>query len=499
MPDKKSFVTLVIIISMIISFSTSINVCAQEEPAGDEEGTFITVAPDALIVFDLSGSMGLNPVGTSDIYGDASCAGPFYAASGTGHTVDCSRIAIAKRVLFNILDDDNNNIIDSQDAKSLGIRIGYMRFTVGDDTAGIYSSGNNRLITKISELGKDTGTSYSLTYCGNSTSCASTVTACSTGECIVGATAAGGTPLASSLREARTYLDAHKASDKAKACRQKFVILLTDGEDSYACGGNGASCQGENYKRRRETVAAAKQLKDAGYKVYVVGFGANMPQYLQWTLNWMAYYGGSDNPLEANSGNTSHYNISATDYFPAGVTSCQTDTQTETADCCTYGCSPVANFKAKNNDPAYTNLTGYAFITGNADQLTAALKSLFGIIRDSTYSFTQAAVQAVRTVDENFLYEASFQPATYDPFWIGHLKRYSIQTDGTVNTTEDWDAGVILSGTSAGSRNILTYTGGSLKSFTYDNMTNADLGAAERLRKEMQLSTISAAVKLMEL
>ena len=55
------------------------------------------------------------------------------------------------------------------------------------------------------------------------------------------------------------------------------------------------------YARRRETVAATKQLADAGYKVFVVGFGSQMPTYLQNTLNWMAWYGGTDNPLVVNS------------------------------------------------------------------------------------------------------------------------------------------------------------------------------------------------------
>ena len=28
----------------------------------------------------------------------------------------------------------------------------------------------------------------------------------------------------------------------------------------------------------------------------MIGFGAGMPDYLEKTLNWMAYYGGTDNP-----------------------------------------------------------------------------------------------------------------------------------------------------------------------------------------------------------
>ncbi len=111
--------------------------------------------------------------------------------------------------------------------------------------------------------------------------------------------------MASALNEAKLYLDAHKAADSGSACRQKFVILITDGQDTFACNGNGTDTQSDMYKRRKASVKAAKALKDAGYKVFVVGFGANMPNELKNTLNWMAYYAGTDNPAATKSGNTS--------------------------------------------------------------------------------------------------------------------------------------------------------------------------------------------------
>ncbi len=51
----------------------------------------------------------------------------------------------------------------------------------------------------------------------------------------------GGTPLAASLVEAKKYFTENvNPSDTAIECRQKFVILITDGEDTYACSGNGS-------------------------------------------------------------------------------------------------------------------------------------------------------------------------------------------------------------------------------------------------------------------
>ena len=230
---------------MVISLTVPLNIvwAEEEEPAGDEEATFISVAPDALIILDLSGSMKFNPNGADNlVYGNSTsctasstycnysdCSGGFCKDTHTNCSTNCSRLAIAKRALFNILDNDNNSTINSADSDSLGIRIGFMRFkdigdgNSGNDTSGNYNSGSIKLVTKISELGKETGTSYSLTYCGNSGTCASTATSCTKGECIVGETYGGGTPIASSLKEAKKYLDDHKASDLSKACRQKFV------------------------------------------------------------------------------------------------------------------------------------------------------------------------------------------------------------------------------------------------------------------------------------
>ena len=137
------------------------------------------------------------------------------------------------------------------------------------------------------------------------------------------------------------------------------------------------------------------------------------------------------------------------------------------------------NFKATNNDPGYLSLAGYAFLAANADDLTNALRSAISTIREATYSFTQASIQAVRTIDENFLYEASFSPLlspNNDPFWLGHLKRYSIDSAGDIASTSDWDGGEILSARSAGSRVIYTYKSGSLTEFNSTNITMADLG-----------------------
>ncbi len=69
----------------------------------------------------------------------AACSTP--CTSG-GCTDNCSRLDIAKRSVFNILDDNNNGMINSQDETSLGVRLGYMRFygCASDDTGNSYTA-----------------------------------------------------------------------------------------------------------------------------------------------------------------------------------------------------------------------------------------------------------------------------------------------------------------------------------------------------------------------
>jgi Tfp pilus tip-associated adhesin PilY1 len=432
----KKIISLIITAMAFMFLITGIG--QADTPAPGEEALFTTsTAPDALFLLDLSGSMDWNPAGGSNIWGGSSCSGTFYSSSGTGHTVNCSRLAIAKRAIFNVLDDNNDGTINTSDEGSLGVRIGYMRYydCTGDDTGGSYTSGCIQ-IPGSSSSRRYIGSKYSQIYCNSSTSC----TIGSTGSYSVGGESAnGGTPIGSALNEAKLYLDAHKAADAAKACRQKFVIFLTDGSDTFSCSGSGAECDGGRYKGRREAVARAKALADAGYRVFVIGFGVAMPDYLENTLNWMAYYGGTDNPNAANTGSTSGFT-------PGTPGACTTASDAVSATC--YDSSnpsgvSTSNFKANSNDPGYAALSGYAFLAGDADQLAAAMKTAINIIREATYSFSQASVQSSRTTDENFLYEGSFQPVTGDPFWLGHLKKYQINSDGTVGSML-WDAGTIL-------------------------------------------------------
>ncbi len=462
------------------------------EPVAGEEALFVSsTQPDALILLDLSGSMTWNPAGDNLPYGATSsciadttncsgtgCSGGFCGSSKSACATDCSRLAITKNAIFKILDDNADGVINTADDGSLGVRLGYMRFyycqNSTDDTGTDYTSGCNKLIKAIN-------TTYSVI--NNSVQLAS---------------ASGGTPLASALKEAKLYLDAHKDKDSSKSCRQKFVILITDGSDTYACGAGGAECDSHRYKNRRAVVARAKALSDAGYKVFVIGFGSAMPPYLRNTLNWMAYYGGTDNPNSVNSVDATAYNIATTTdctatspanpsaccnlnssgCYPSGVTECTNDTSTLTSACYdsehpypTSSGISQSNYRASANDPGYLDLSGYAYLAGSAAELSAALKASINIIREATFSFSQASIQSSRTTDENFVYEGSFQPVNNDPFWLGHLRKYPINADGTVASTYV-DAGNVLKAASYSSRNIKTCIGCSASYSTPTSLTD---------------------------
>ncbi len=134
-----------------------------------------------------------------------------------------------------------------------------------------------------------------------------------------------------------------------------------------------------------------------------------------------------------------------------------------------------------------SSLSGYAFLANDSDELEAAFRQAISVIREATYSFSQASVASSRLIDENYIYEAAFQPINGDPFWLGHVTKYQINNDGTIGAAI-WDAGQVLQGTDAASRNIQTYKSGALTAFTTTNITAANLGvthhhAAKRNRR----------------
>ena len=461
------------------------------------------VSPDVLIVLDLSGSMEYAAVGrymytdstqhckstTVPFYPDAThsgytarcdyidtwtpgipvwaadetCSPPFYIGSGTGHTTDCSRVAIAKRAIKNLLDYDNNKKIDSNDEKNFKVRIGYMRYSgaeIKDDSPWDYT-----------QLGKYITQGGNTLRVGIPTTdpfpCESCCSYCDLGSAVDAEAnkTIGGTPLAPALEEAAIYLDFHDSNDLGKSCRQKFVVLITDGQDTRSCGGNGSENEIVNgvdirYKGRKASVAAAYNLWQNGqrinattglpksYKLFVIGFGADLPQYLANTLEWMAYYGGTNNPDATDSQIPNPIPITPTSYTP-------NDYSKGTGAC-------AAN---SSNDPASATITGYAYFASNAQALSDSLTKAFNYIASSRLSFSVSTVAAFRTTAENYLYQASFQPLNGDPFWLGHLQKYNLNSDGSLGSMI-WDAGDKLKSRNYSTRKLYTLLSGAVVPFS---------------------------------
>lgn len=135
--------------------------------------------------------------------------------------------------------------------------------------------------------------------------------------------------------------------------------------------------------------------------------------------------------------------------------------------------------KAKLDEMAVhggTATNGHAYYADDTEELISGLNLILQDIIEQIYSFSTASVQSSRVADENFIYQASFEPAGDNPFWHGHLKKYTLEEDGNVGSAQ-WDAGLKLQSKAAAGRTIKTYKAGSVIDFTIANLAKEDLEA----------------------
>jgi Tfp pilus tip-associated adhesin PilY1 len=391
--------------------------------------------PNVLIILDRSGSMRRIPDDTAV----GSYCGDNPWGSGCANE---NKISIAVRVLADLQDDTNNLAVDNtDDPNGLGVRLGYAEFLSvpsgsptgeGEGAAPQYNYGNIRVRWGV-------GSNYTDIF--------TTINRSDTG---------GWTPNGTALREALQYFtnDASITGDAAKACRKHYVILVTDGMDTVTC-----EAGTESTRNRRSGAYAAFQLRntdtlntevpDPGIPVYVVGLG-NLPAADQNVLNWIAFHGGTDNPLMTNAGNTAA--VSA----PAALCSDGTDPQSQ-------------------------NLSGYAFIATSAGQLATALKA--AILQIRTGSYTRSA--PVLSLAGSTLYQGYFLL----PGWMGHLEAFALDSNGTPQTPSTYDAGTLLLNRSADTREMFTAVAGG-GGFTRTPFTVAN---ANTLQAPLNAATLAEA------
>lgn len=139
-----------------------------------------------------------------------------------------------------------------------------------------------------------------------------------------------------------------------------------------------------------------------------------------------------------------------------------------------------------------TAVEGKAYYANDLDQLSAALNRVFESIMNRSFSFSTASVSASRVKDENYLYEASFLPypqSSMEPFWLGYLRQYTIEEDGSVAMSHNWDAGRVLQ-TSTLARNLWTLKSGAKTDFNTTNITAADLDVAGVTQRDLVVNFI---------
>ncbi len=248
----------------------------------------------------------------------------------------------------------------------------------------------------------------------------------------------GGTPTAKALNTAQTFF--HDAYNASQICRPNFAVLITDGEDTkggvsptptgngyapdYYCGGSfnpdGKWCGGQTGQVARNNGVIREAANLLSYspsvKLFTVGVGI--------------------------SDTTADKNVLREVLRRAAE---QTNDQATNDEFTTIGA---------NGDDTSRG-AGRAFFATDADSLSYAMRIAFHQMSLGTYSFTAPTVASVRMTDRNYVYKASFAPASPPAtFWNGSLQAGTINTDNTI--TWLWDADNVLKGTSPSSRRIYT-------------------------------------------
>jgi len=423
--------------------------------ADDSDIFRFRATPNVLIIVDGSGSMCRTSGGTE--VGDLDGKDRDFCVNATG-TQTSSRTDVAYRVLYQLLNGDGsapggslpspfptqlshvsgadagsyNNNLTRADEDAVKLRLGLMIYGTG--TYGTYSA-----IQVPVAINGATDTNLP----PFTTSYASFWTAIK-GNLIPNG--GNSTPMARSLEAARgRFFPIAATGDGSAACRRKFVVLITDGEDTIANGGsgsvptyysgstfnpNGVSGNTGQIARNTESISQAKLLADANVTLFVVGVGMKKDssgndaphlRVLRQVLRHMAKQDGSALSISEYTGNPG------------------TDDNTIGA--------------------------GKAFFADDATELLAALQASFDSIVLQSYSFTAPVVPAVRTTDSNRLYLASFTPDNPpETFWAGSCASINLNSDGSVpaNLTPatNWEAGDRLTSAnrnySSNSRNVYT-------------------------------------------
>jgi hypothetical protein len=282
-----------------------------------------------------------------------------------------------------------------------------------------------------------------------------------------------------------------RAYDTSATCRTKFVILITDGEDTRGLGGEtntnpryyypgktGAACgtapndypadqysgcyipetsvppystatlpsgsatnrfypnawenfstgtPGGQLQRHNWLIEQGQALKNANIQLFVVGVGL----------------GGTQQNAASGPKTAQPMNVALRHVLRRVAQ--QGNVQTSAAELYNigtgYGGAVENTAISIVPDPVTGKPIEHAFFATSADDLSQALGKIIRSITSTKYSFTAPTVATVRTTDKNFLYTAYFEPGVPpDTLWPGHIYSRSLYDNGAINPTVLWDA-----------------------------------------------------------
>ncbi len=520
---------------------------------GDTDDLFtLNLRPNVLIMVDGSGSMddtdgGKYTVNYCVVWDKGVC--DQYASDLDVDGVDNTRNDVALSVVLDLLDANGDGQVDSADEAVLGVRLGLMYYTSGGDSDKDDARPRAEIDYSFETIAP-MGTPYAdikkaiidpilagvpdpklvvgkLRGCGATPSEYSPDTAaCGSGQAAVYTSgvlttppaqtrwgyALNDTPTAEALEYLEHYwLPEQLFSDSAAACRENFIILITDGaSDGFTPPEDIAASLYNNGTAKVHGLGVLEGFKDR--------FGNTIPIPESYTYQ---FEDKDDITLTRDftkklAGGVDELDIKLPSDVPGASppASCPADCYAydpngddpdkvppETLgyvgglDSATYGngtkleklnllssniLDPEPEYYAKTfavgfsgGDPSELDATaaaggtGTAFFPDTAAGLTSAVQSAITRIQVGTLSVASPAVPAARVGSSNALYLASFTPSD-DPFWYGELTAYPLQSDGTVQTdangniiaTPLWEAHTVLNGTSAVARDVKTVTTG---------------------------------------
>jgi Tfp pilus tip-associated adhesin PilY1 len=517
--------------------------------ADDSDIFRFRATPNVLIIVDDSGSMA-RTYGGSDVGDLDGQTRSTFGGTGTGATSltgpgASSRIDVAWRVLYQLLNADAsvpsglttpyptlrshvspdsspsngydyNQNLTTADENALKVRLGLMIYGDGGTYGGI-----NDIKVPIAIAGTDSnqppftaGKTYRSIWQQIKTNY--------TPE-------NNPTPMSRSLQAARnTFFVNARTNDGSNACRKKFVILVTDGEDTSgssalspvpASSGTGAvpkyygpggsqpdNPTDTNYGKLGTPPTGTSTIwqffNPNGYAGSSnTGQKARNSGSIAWAKNLAVAAAPIDNVQlfvigvgmlgDSNGNDQPHLRVlrrvlrRMAQQEGTDLTSAEYNSAAQSGD----------NFDSANIG------AGKVFFADNADALLAALQFSLDSILLQAYSFTAPVVPAVRTTDSNRLYLASFIPDNPpETFWAGSCASINLNSDGSVPANlvpaTNWDAGDRLTSANrdygTNSRNVYTssVSGGvwSREDFFTGNSVSSYLTSAPSL---LGLSTVA--------